>query len=171
MAGGQGLSPEPRDRPQQLAELHPGVAEGARERRLARQVGFDEGIKDALAERRRHVEDVVRDAEPPRHGAGHLDVDRGAAARHTEAVGREVGELEGDPDDLVPLPHEQRRRHGGVHTARHRDRDPHRRAPAPAPYSTTPSCALVTMNMTVVVPRENSWLLPMVACWMRTAST
>ena len=80
VAGRHLVRAEPRRDGEQLLELHPAVAGGARARRLAGEVRVDEGGDDLLCEEGTPVERVVREAERVGGAARVVLVFGGAAA-------------------------------------------------------------------------------------------
>ena len=87
------------------------------------EVALGEAVDHRLPETGLVVEDVVRDAERLGDPARVVDVLAGAAGALAMGRGAVVVELERDADDVVALLREERRDHGRVDAARHRDDD------------------------------------------------
>ncbi len=127
---------------EQRTELDVGVAVDARRRGLAREVGVEEWLEHAGIEFALEVHDVERDAElgrdPPRVVGG---VERAAALLELGVRVGDVVEPHPDPDHVVALAVQERRRDRGVHPARHRDQDP-THAGTPSPNGSAATTAL-----------------------------
>jgi hypothetical protein len=89
--------------------------------RLAGDVARGKRIDHRLLEAALVVEDVMRDPDPGRDRAGVMDVLPGATGALAVRRLAMVVKLERDPDDVVTLRLEQRRRDRGIDAARHRD--------------------------------------------------
>ena len=110
---------------EQRVELHVLVAVQARVRRLPARIRVHELAEDVALELALHVQHVVRDADRLRSRAcvaDVLDAAAGAARPQRRVVGLRV-EAQRHADDVVPLPMQQRGRHGRVHPTRHRHQD------------------------------------------------
>ncbi len=119
VAGGDEARAEAIGEREELAQLHRSVAGHARARRLAGEVGVDEGIDHVLLEELAAIEGEVRDVEVNGDAAGVVLVLRSAAAAADAAVVRVVPEVERHAHDVVALVEQAGRRDGGVHPAAH----------------------------------------------------
>ena len=126
MAGCDRVAPVQAPRPaEQRAELHVAVARDARAGRLAAEVGSEERPDDARLELAFQVEDVERDTELGRDAPSVLRRVGGATALLDLRVRvRSLVDPHPDADHLVAGFRHQRRRHGAVHPAGHRDQHP-----------------------------------------------
>jgi hypothetical protein len=127
VAGGDGVAAEHAAAAEEVAELGVAVAADARVGRPPLRVLGDEVVDHVAGELALHVEDVVRDAQPVGHALRVHDPVQ-TAARLGGAVSfvgvlRVAEGLHGGADDVVPLLHEQRRRHRRIHAAGHGDED------------------------------------------------
>ena len=87
------------------------------------EVAVDEAVDHRLAEAALVVEDVMRDAERLGHAARVVDVLPGAARALAVRRVAVIVELQGDADDVVAFPRQQRGHDGGIDAARHGDDD------------------------------------------------
>src|SRR6185503_2841979 len=104
-------------------ELDLGVAGRARDRRVAGEVGADEGPDDVAPELLLEIEHVVADPQRPRRAARIAEIIERAAAPRTAGVAGVVPELHREAHDLVALVAEKERGHRRVDAARHGHRD------------------------------------------------
>ena len=131
---------------QQGAELDVRVAVHAWARRRTAQVGIQERLHDPGVELALEVHDVERDVELGRHPAGVVGrIGRATALLHLGIAVGDVVEAHPDADDLVALRVQDRRCHGRIHAAGHRDQDPaHAGTPWPSGSAAT---AIVPIRM------------------------
>src|SRR6266513_1605442 len=132
--------PCPRAR-QERAELQVAVAGNAGHGGPSAAVLVGEAGDDRALERVLHVEEIVRNAQPPGDVAGIVHGLRSAAAPEALRRVRRLGprpDAHGDADDVVALLHEQGRGDGGIDTPAHSHNDALRHA-APRPQCRAPS--------------------------------
>ena len=109
---------------EQIGEFRPHIAPYAWHRRAPGEIFVGKLFDNVFAKGAFVVENVMRDAQPIRHGARVCDVVTCAA--RTLAPGRctIIIELQGDADHLGPCIRSQSRHHRRIHSAAHRDDDP-----------------------------------------------
>ena len=120
MPGGQAIGAEVARQAQEVAELDGLVAGDAGDRGLAAQISIGEFLHHLVAEPVLVVQHVMGDADFGGDVAGIVDIAPGAACILAANRGAVIVKLEGEPDHLIALVRQQRRRDRGIHPARHR---------------------------------------------------
>ena len=124
MAGGEAIGAELAREGDEVGELHPLVAQRARDRRSATRIFVGEAVDHARAEAAFVVEHIMGDAEPVGDLLGVVDVLARAAGARPACRLAMVVELERHPDDLGAGARGERGHDRAVDAAGHGDDDP-----------------------------------------------
>ncbi len=121
MTGRQGGSAQVLCRGQHIAKLYAFIAAHTGDRRFARQITVGEVIHHAFAERVFIVENIMRNAELISHLSRIVNILPCTARTNAPHRFPMIIKLQRNPDDIIALFFQKRRRHGRVNAPRHGD--------------------------------------------------